>query len=47
MHKFHIVVVDHALRFVRAVDLYGIDAHDAAQHLVLNGDEHIWSTDRI
>lgn len=47
MHKFHIVVVDHALRFVRAVDLYGIDAHDAANQLVLNNDEFIWSTLRI
>lgn len=35
MHKFHIVVVDHTLRFIRAVDLYGIDDHDVANHLVL------------
>ena len=47
MHKFHIVVVDHMQRFVRSVDLYGIDVRDAVNHLVLNGDETVWSIARI
>lgn len=47
MHKFHVVIVNHMVQFVRAFEILGRDDVDARAHVALNDDEQIWTILRM